>query len=154
MSSAVEKERAEEVWNLITSCQAWESKQEGILITFPNGTTGGEQVKVAGGRFRVNEMLCLTTQISGRNSLPEDVGCTAEGAWAWDAVRQIKGKSLLKAIKHHHYTSDSNLWITGVWEESWMWCSPLCSVCWRAPPWDLWPVETGDWARQVLDPTQ
>lgn len=29
-------------------------------------------MKVAGGRFRANEMLCLTTQISERNSQPED----------------------------------------------------------------------------------
>lgn len=67
---------------------------------------------------------------------------------------QIKGKSLLRAIKRYYYTSDWKLWITAAWEESWMWCSSLCSVSWRDLPWDLWPVETGDCARQVLDPTQ
>jgi len=74
-------------------------------------------------------------------------------AWTQEAVRQMKGESLLRAIKHNYYTSDSKLQIIGVWESR-MWCSPLRSVCWRALPWDLWPVEAEHWGRRVLDVTQ
>lgn len=73
-------------------------------------------MRLACGRFGINEILCLTTYSLMEKLICQRKLCIAKFAWVQEAVRPIKGESLLKAIKHNYYTSDSKLWIIGLWE--------------------------------------